>query len=741
MIFETEMISKSAVCFLCFLVASLSFASAKSIGNSTDQGCPRGKYCPVKGFPLTCPEGFYCPKDSQLPIRCPKGKYCVEGSEKPSCEGTKCTAGTHRYLLHCEECRGGDSCPPGEDKVLPCKEGFYCPIATIYPIPYPPGFYCPAQSESPVCCPVNCDKCSSWTDCSRCAPGYDWDVKANQCVKPGHCSAGTFDDHGKCTDCMTHCEKCSASNDCSQCANSYEWDAKHKKCNCPAGKFDNKGQCSDCMTHCDICSASNDCSQCANGYQWDAKDKKCNCPAGKFDNKGQCSDCITHCDICSASNDCSQCANGYQWDAKHKKCNCPAGTFDKKGQCIDCMTNCNKCSSSTDCSKCADGFEWDGRDTKCVKSGQCPDGTFDNKSQCSDCMTHCKKCTSFTNCSQCDDGYVWDDKDKICVKAATTCLRGSYVLNGKCAVCPAGSYCPDMHHRYECPMHRFCEEGSVVPTMCSRATTDSQEAVKGSTKTGLKSQDECITCKEVAGGRSTSAYSSSDCYVAYIDGSDVNVVNPFDQDVYFRKVVFVVHMLNLHDKGENYQVLLSELNTKRVSGSAEISLKLRLSYPVSIFVVWGDFWTNLNDVGAFSAIFTNRKVLGATFVYDIPKTYTNLTEIVAAYNPTDNDFPMKYDFPLMTRVTGSSWSSFMACSPGTHLPKSWTNMKSVEMSGVCIGDFKNPAVEKTMFPKEWIHMEDITLLPTVLEFYNLTSHGCYPSTWTNLKSHKGIDMC
>lgn len=371
--------------------------------------------------------------DDYVPGNVTGDPYCY------SCvlEGKKCTSCMPGYYMlngKCQVCPAGHMCEgtkegkPVEPKV--CNNGTYQPkTGQSVCLDCPRGSKCPkGPNDEPVINPTSCE------------PGQYQDSTRQSSCKP--CVKGTASDE---TGRKTSCGDCPAG-----------YIAKEAGCTtctpCKAGEYqDAAGQTG--------------CKPCAKGYYsssagWD----KCSaCPGGQYaSNTG-----MTSCAACSAgtyasgtgNSSCTQCSAG-----KHQP-------NTGKTSCIDC--NSGKYQGEmgkTSCDNCPKG-KYSGPSGAWSKCSACANGSYTSsvaQSSCAPCSLDGCKTYSTTACS------------------CTTCTAGYKLVNGKCEVCPAGTY---------------SKEGATSCTACSSGEYSSSKSSSCSKcnlscKTYSKSACKCTECSK-----------------------------------------------------------------------------------------------------------------------------------------------------------------------------------------------------------------------------------------------------
>ena len=260
---------------------------------------------------------------------------------------------------------------------------------------------------------------------------------------------------------------------------------------------------------------------CPKGYFQSMKGQEmCNpCRAGRFqDEEGRknCKVCERNTFSYSGSERCQDCESGTTSPPGSRVCNiCPAGSAVIEENCELCKEGSysNK-EGQTGCSLCPKGFSQSlrGQET-CVI---CMAGKYQDKIG----QTKCKVClkNTFSNsgsqaCEHCESGTTSPPDSSEC----DICPAGSAVIDGICALCPAGSYA---HFNKQtvcemCPKNtfapidgstgcKFCIFGSNSPagsTSCKICPAGSAVNQQGiclecplGTFTDLVSQKQCETC-------------------------------------------------------------------------------------------------------------------------------------------------------------------------------------------------------------------------------------------------------
>lgn len=285
--------------------------------------------------------------------------------------------------------------------------------------------------------------------CTKCAPGsYQYQTNADSCID---CRPGTYSPGygaqvvNACLMCPGNTMSSSGASSCTPCpAESYASLDKTKCVNCPPGKeLDNEGKCKPCLPkffrpdrslqECQVCpdgytskAGATSCKKmkpCPLGYEVEFKDCS-KCSAGYFRGKGmeRCEKCPPYTVSSRGAAKCHGCLPGRFF--KDSRCeSCPGGskTVGKGG--IVCRVNNAVCPVSYfekkngDCHTCPPGFRYDlvgKKCEECAANEYSPGGVV-------------------INCEKCPTGMVG-------VGASCSCPAGKRLVNGRCVLCPAGTY-------------------------------------------------------------------------------------------------------------------------------------------------------------------------------------------------------------------------------------------------------------------------------------------------------------
>ena len=140
---------------------------------------------------------------------------------------------------------------------------------------------------------------------------------------------------------------------------------------------------------------------------------------------------------------------------------------DVYGACVS-----GKYSLNEECVTCPAGSYCPGNGTRLV----CPDKTYSRAGAqecvlCSDAYPYVD--ANHTKCVKCDGDLEYVVDNFVCMK----CSRGSYMTNGECKTCPAGTYCPGDGTKNDCPRGSFSAGGVASCVACPVGyTTDSTSA-------------------------------------------------------------------------------------------------------------------------------------------------------------------------------------------------------------------------------------------------------------------------
>ena len=475
-------------------------------GSSACQACPAHSSSPAGSQALancTCAAGYEAQAD---PFSC---AACAAGSAKTAAANTACemcAAGSfapHSAMTACETCPADTFSNRGSAQCVNCSaHEFSMPGAdSVEDCLCVAGFFRPAGLDASACAPCalgffrNATHAQDWGSlaCLPCPAGFSTlsvaTVSADGCQP---CPAGTYAaDRGQlgvaCVQCGAHAQseagtvggcKCDAGFEpadeaCKQCDFGYykALAGNHSCTACAAGKQGTEARtqeaaaCAACPadTHwTELGAACAPCPEHSQSSQGSLGVGNCSCNAGyhaAFDstclacepgtykaqvsNDVSCLECSEkHYSPSAAATECTQCpansTGGFANDAA-SDCRCDAGfTGPAGGPCSACASGKFKAEpGEASCADCGPGAYWPaGADAAFFQCKACPG----NSTRPTD-LTH-----GILGCI-CDAGYM---------RAA----------NDTCALCPAGSYCPDQYRRLSCPAHSYSPAGHATISGC-----------------------------------------------------------------------------------------------------------------------------------------------------------------------------------------------------------------------------------------------------------------------------------
>ena len=294
-------------------------------------------------------------------------------------------------------------------------------------------------------CPKLCMQCKSHSDCTRCAPHYDF--KNGECVDAiEHCKSFTDEEHDICTKCDDAYFLVENSNGDRYCENvgieQYylyidEGDLKvHKKC-----EIENCNTCA----YADEFESKVKCTSCASPYEEIDGGSFCGDPSTKFyyeDSSGVFKSCTKHeptntCSKCEKTGDtftCLECTSNYV--LYHG--NNPPTCLDKNDIDDTMFTNdnknyypcnnreyhdiggCVKCNKKDECNLCSSEYTLANGTKTCLLTSLIDDKKYyknPNNNYYYKCPNSCSTCESATKCLTCATSYLLDESD-ICFESS-----------------------------------------------------------------------------------------------------------------------------------------------------------------------------------------------------------------------------------------------------------------------------------------------------------------------------------
>ncbi|KAL4221615.1 Eukaryotic-type carbonic anhydrase [Mactra antiquata] len=429
--------------------------------------------------------------------------HCKYGCE-PGYYGGKCLNDCPEQCITCGR-EYGVSSHPTYGICYECKDGYH------------------NGSSTSCLCPINCQQCTSTTQCTVCYPGWHGTMCQSSC--PPNCKDQTCrKSDGMCTDgCITEsfvgddCNECGSGlygNNCSlicstnckdqmcrkadgYCTNGCRDGRYGTKCNLQCSAFCNESKCHQTNGTCYECISGKYNLHCETDCKSDTcLNNKCNrssglCTIGCSGNFILGTDYL--CQTCKAGKYGSTCENDcLSRNCKNNACNRSTGT---------CMDKCNGnyvLGSDKLCETCIAGKYGQDCNIDCP-SGKCLNNRCDkNNGKCTNgCITqyyvgeYCDNCTIGLYGSNCNMSCPSNCKDYVCTRNDGRCVRGckseSFIGN-KCDACKTGFH--GEHCNFECPINCYLSR-------CSKQT------------------GECHTCKGNFTGSKcddcTNGYYSNDC--------------------------------------------------------------------------------------------------------------------------------------------------------------------------------------------------------------------------------------
>ena len=294
-------------------------------------------------------------------------------------------------------------------------------------------------------CPKLCMQCKSHSDCTRCAPHFDF--KNGECVDAiEHCKSFTDEENDICTKCDDAYFLVENSNGDRYCENvgieQYylyidEGDLKvHKKC-----EIENCNTCA----YADEFESKVKCTSCASPYEEIDGGSFCGDPSTKFyyeDSSGVFKSCTKHepantCSKCEKTGDtftCLECTSNYV--LYHG--NNPPTCLDKNDIDDTMFTNDNKnyypcnnreyhdidgcveCNKKDECNLCSSEYTLANGTKTCLLTSLIDDKKYyknPNNNYYYKCPDSCSTCESATKCLTCATSYLLDESD-ICFESS-----------------------------------------------------------------------------------------------------------------------------------------------------------------------------------------------------------------------------------------------------------------------------------------------------------------------------------
>ena len=379
-------------------------------------------------------------------------------------------------------------------------------------------------------CPKLCMQCKSHSDCTRCAPHYDF--KNGECVDAiEHCKSFTDKEHDICTKCDDAYFLVENSNGDRYCENvgieQYylyidEGDLKvYKKC-----EIENCNTCA----YADEFESKVKCTSCASPYEEIDGGSFCGDPSTKFyyeDSSGVFKSCTKHeptntCSKCEKTGDtftCLECTSNYV--LYHG--NNPATCLDKNNIDDTMFTNDNKnyypcnnreyhdidgcveCNKKDECNLCSSEYTLANGTKTCLLTSLIDDKKYyknPNNNYYYKCPDSCSTCESATKCLTCATSYLLDESD-ICFESSLFETDKFYYYNdalGKYIKCSNIQNCQKCLSSTECIgciSNYYLVKGSDDQLSCQNIDISKYYPTIEGTKTYYKKCEDAITnCEE-----------------------------------------------------------------------------------------------------------------------------------------------------------------------------------------------------------------------------------------------------
>lgn len=336
------------------------------------------------------------------------------------------------------------------------------------------------------------------TKCTKCPPGsYQYQTNADSCIicRPGTYSRGYGAQVANaCLMCPGNTISSSGAGSCTPCPpESFAIRNKTKCVSCPPGKelnyHDDCVPCSPKFFRPDR--SSQDCQVCPHGYISKPSRTSCKkmapCPLGYELGFRDCNKCFGGYFRGKGMDWCEKCpAYTYSPPGVAKCLVCPAGQFLKDSRCKNCPSGsktvgeggiiCRKDNalcpvsyfekSNRDCHSCYPGYRFDLVNKKCKKCAE-------NEYSPGGVVINCEKCP----------------KGMVGVGVSCFCPAGKRLVNGRCSLCPAGTYrmlsssfANDECHNCWHPMSETYDVSSANRSICESCpgrtiTTDGKKCI------------------------------------------------------------------------------------------------------------------------------------------------------------------------------------------------------------------------------------------------------------------------
>lgn len=385
--------------------------------------CPAHKTSTAGSAACVCRAGFYgatCEPCGDLESSAPGALTAAD---------CRCRAGFFRSHGVCEQCAVGFFREFGEQELecTQCPQGsstnHNASNSSSLCVVCAPGSFVSADGAC-VPCPPNSDSVAGSVSCV-CAPGYSAD--AETCVP---CALGFF-------------KPASGNHACTQCPPGTEGGAVTPRVN-----------------------ASDSCVPCSPGTFWE--DGACEaCGNNSFSATGAVGNCTCNAGYALTGDACVPCAAGSYW-LQHTCLPCSGAEYNPyvaATACLACPPNSYGGFSNTadiDC-QCNRGFTGSAGGP-CVA---CAAGKYKSElgsAACSNCSSGAYlPATASQTSNEC---LSCPANSSNAGGLACVCDRGFVDINGSCAACREGSYCPDVHTDYVCPSHSTSQPGAWELAQC-----------------------------------------------------------------------------------------------------------------------------------------------------------------------------------------------------------------------------------------------------------------------------------
>lgn len=347
-------------------------------------------------------------------IICPVGSACPDPA---ATSPTACTAGTWSggAQAACSACPDGHSCSTTTALPILCSPGTYSGSGGAC-LDCGAGFACPAPDRARLTClaPAWYAAGSTGLECSACGAGSACSTAS---VAPATCGATEYSPFGAgvCQEAQPGSYAPASFMGSASCpAGLYADSAAATSCAlCPAGSGCTASAASACLAGFGSAAGSSACEVCPAGYKCDSRATAAGtaCPDGYFSAPGS-GTCTVQCpagyscDLAAlqAALGCTSCPAS-QWQSA-----CSAGTWSASG-----MMSCLPCPRGAACA-----------------------ATTGAGAACAPTQYVDRSVAAAYTCASCSSGSECDGETQL------ACQTGHYrsATMPRCALCPAGSYCP-----------------------------------------------------------------------------------------------------------------------------------------------------------------------------------------------------------------------------------------------------------------------------------------------------------